>query len=333
MTSAPIISVVVPAYNASRWIKETLDSVLAQTFRDYEVIVVDDGSTDNTADLIESYEGAVRCVRKANGGASSARNVGIRCSRGSWIAFVDADDLWLPFKLDLQVRMLEKYPDLAWFYSDAYIFESDTRCIRCLASENQRPYTGDILRQLLMYCFIPSPTPLVRRDVFDQAGYFSESPVTRIGEDWDLWLRIAAMYKVGYVHQPTAGIRQHKTSMIGSVDLGYYLNSKLTVVEEALQREPKRLQDLRKTAVANVLASTGEYMLARGARREARKVFREALMDNPSSLRSIFFFLLSFLPAWMLATLKKGRFRFQQIRRLGNIDEPTEHPCSDDLEL
>jgi glycosyltransferase involved in cell wall biosynthesis len=324
MTSATRISVVVPAYNASSWIKETLDSILAQTFQDFEVIVVDDGSTDDTADLIESYGGVVRCVRKTNGGASSARNVGIRCSRGSWIAFVDADDLWLPFKLDLQVRMIDKNPDLVWQYSDAYIFESDSRCIRCLASENHKPYKGDILRQLLMYCFIPSPTPLVRRDVFDQVGFFSESPVTRIGEDWDLWLRIAAMYNVGYVDQPTAGIRQHKTSMIGSVDLGYYLNSKITVVEEALQREPKRLKDLRKTAVANVLASTGEYMLARGARREARRVFREALMENSSSMRSIFLLLLSFLPAWMIAALRKGRFRFQQIRRRGTFDKSTE---------
>ncbi|HEU4391938.1 MAG TPA: glycosyltransferase family A protein, partial [Blastocatellia bacterium] len=108
----PQVTVVIPAYNAAKYLIESVDSVLAQSFRDFEVIVVDDGSTDETPEILKSYRSEIRCIRTDNRGPSSARNLAIRESRGELIAFQDADDVWHPEKLSRQVALLEEHPEL-----------------------------------------------------------------------------------------------------------------------------------------------------------------------------------------------------------------------------
>ena len=315
-SSSPTVSVVIAAYNAARWIAETLDSVLAQTFRDFEVIVVDDGSSDQTPEIVAGYKDRIRYLRKENGGQPSARNVGIRAACGSYIAFVDADDLWLPKKLELQMELFCRRPDLAWVYSDAIAFDGDTGQELFRMGDLTKPRTGDILRPLLLRDFIPSPTPVIRRDVFGTVGYFDESPDLQIGEDWNMWLRIAAKCPVEFVDQPLARYRSHRASTMGSTDLRYAFRNHWTLVENAVARDPERLSDLRGQALAGVCIRAAGLMVRRGDRRGARQMLGRAVRLFPWDLRIPLYWLAAFLPTavadWALSVRRLLRLRKRQ---------------------
>lgn len=269
----PTVSVVIPAYNAARWIEETLQSVFAQDYPDYEVIVVDDGSTDNTAEVVARFP-QVRCIRKPNGGQASARNVGIRAAQGHYIAFLDADDIWLPDKLRVQMERLQK-TGLAWVYSDVFAFDGQTGKPLFASSKWYRLYEGDIAAHLLLLCFISSPL-IVERSVFDEVGFFNESRLLRNREDWEMWLRIAARYPVGLIRRPLAGYRVHPTSSTGSEDLGRIFASELAVIEMTCAREP-HLAPLRPQALANRCISLANRLVGLGRISTACSFYRRAL--------------------------------------------------------
>jgi glycosyltransferase involved in cell wall biosynthesis len=313
-SSRPTVSVVIAAYNAARWIAETLDSVLAQTFRDFEVIVVDDGSTDQTSEVVAGYRDRIRYLRKENGGEPSARNVGIRATRGSYIAFVDADDLWLPEKLQLQMELLSRRPDLAWVYSDAIAFDGETGQELYKISEGAKLCAGDILRPLLLCSFIASPTPVIRRDVFEAVGYFDESPDLQIGEDWNMWLRIAAKHQVGLVTRPLARHRLHAASLWGTMGLHHAFRSKWTIIENAVARDPQRLLDLRKHALAIMCVGMAGGMLKRGDRVGARGLITRALGLYPYDAKAFACWLATFLPKPALNWLLAARRRYRRLR-------------------
>jgi glycosyltransferase involved in cell wall biosynthesis len=310
-SSSPAVSVVIAAYNGARWIAETLDSVLAQTFRNFEVVVVDDGSSDETPSVVAGYGSRVRCLRRENGGQPSARNFGIRAARGLYIAFVDADDLWLPEKLQLQMELLSKHPDLAWVYSDAIVFDGENGKELYKISDVAHLYEGDILRPLLILDFIPSPTPVIRRDVFATVGYFDESPDLRIGEDWNMWLRIAAKYQVRFVNRPLAKYRAHSESMFESTDFQYAFRSTWKMIENAVARDPQKLSDLRERALAVMCVRTAGGMLKRGERQGARAMITRAMKLYPYDANSWAYWLGTFLPKpilnWLVAV--RGRYR------------------------
>src|ERR1700722_10468534 len=122
----PFISVVIPAYNAEKYLEETLKSVRSQAFSDYEIIVIDDGSTDRTAQIATGYDGVI-LMQQTNRGAAAARNAGVVSARGKYIAFLDADDMWLPSKLEKQAANLLENPRTAWIYTDALVFDGSAR--------------------------------------------------------------------------------------------------------------------------------------------------------------------------------------------------------------
>lgn len=310
MSNIPAVSVVIPAYNVACWIGETLDSILDQTFRDFEVIVVNDGSTDETSKVVAKYGRRVRYLYKENGGASSARNLGIRAARGSHIAFIDADDLWMPEKLELQMQLLSKF-NLAWVYSDAEVLEGNK--VLCKVSQRSKLHAGDILRPLLLQDFIPSPTPLIRREVFDTVGYFDESPLLHIGEDWNMWLRIAARYQIRLVDRPLAKYRRHSASQTGTMNFQYAFQSKLTIIENAIARDPERLSDLHERAIANLYTAMGEWMLKREDPIGARRMFARAIQLRPCHIRSFSYWLATFFPNNILDWLIIARRRCQRM--------------------
>jgi glycosyltransferase involved in cell wall biosynthesis len=278
MNDSPLVSVVITAYNASKWIGETLESVLAQDFTDFEVIVVDDGSTDDTTAVVAGFGGRVCCIHKPNGGQPSARNVGIRAARGEYIAFVDADDLWAKEKLRLQVDLIKR-TGVAWVYCDAYTFDDKSGRRLGRFGKANRQYDGDILKSLFLAQFIPSPTPIIRRTVFEHVGYFDEH--IRVAEDWNMWLKIAAHYPVGLVSVPLADYRCHSTSVIGGLDPQAILHAMLTFIERAIVREPVRLGPLKNRAMANCYIDAGRRWASRGRLREARQMFRSAIQLSP----------------------------------------------------
>jgi len=199
----PLVSVVIPAYNAAAYLSSTLDSVFAQSYRPIEVIVVDDGSSDGTGEVVRGYPEAVY-IRQVNAGPARARNVGVKRASGVYVAFQDADDIWTSGKLEVQVQILESDPKIALVFGDMRNFVSDQDGAPTMFEKYQlgERFFGDsrlvldALDKLVGMNFIPTGTVLARKAVLESVGLFDES--FRCAEDWDLWLRIALYWRIAY---------------------------------------------------------------------------------------------------------------------------------------
>lgn len=305
--TVPLISVVIAAYNAAAYIAETLDSIRSQTFRSFEILVVDDGSTDATATLLKEYTD-VRYIHQANAGEAAARNTGIRNALGAYIAFVDADDLWMPDKLQRQVSLLRSRPQAAWCYSNALAFDTESRAMFG-GMRGRKVYDGDILRPLLLSCFVPSATVVVRKSVFSDVGLFDERLDRRIGEDWNMWLQIAAKYSAAAIGEPLALIRIHESNMSRTTDPGVAFRSKRSIVEAALTRDGERLLDLGPRALANLAASAGTAYIRSNSPAAARGMFFEAIRQCPLNLSTYGYLALTYLPTSFAYSLRGLRRR------------------------
>jgi glycosyltransferase involved in cell wall biosynthesis len=202
------ISVVIPAYNATAYIERAIRSVLAQSRPADEIIVVDDGSTDNTAEIVRRFADAVKLIGQANAGVSAARNVGIRAAVGDWIAFLDADDEWLPEYLQAQAELLSRNPHLVWSaanYMTSYAGRQAAEIPPAFVEKLLRGknYFDDYFPAYTQGFIGCSDTMLIRKNVLLEAGLF---PVQlRLAEDIDLWWRIAYRYpQIGFLPQPLA---------------------------------------------------------------------------------------------------------------------------------
>ncbi|MFI5240693.1 MAG: glycosyltransferase family 2 protein [Candidatus Saccharimonadia bacterium] len=186
--SAPLFSVVVPAFNTSATIEETISSILGQTCSDYEIIVVDDGSPDNVGDVVAKlYGNRVKLIRQLNKGLAGARNTGIDHSKGKFVAFLDSDDCWLPNKLAVQADQITNHPETDVFYANCYFWESDHPTKLWTDIHGQK--NGHILAELInRSVMLPVLTAVVRRQTLVQVGKFDDS--LRQVEDYDLWLRL-----------------------------------------------------------------------------------------------------------------------------------------------
>ena len=193
----PEVSVILPTYNRGWILKEALDSVLAQDFRYFELIVVDDGSTDNTPQILDSYHQDLMVVRQPNRGVSAARNRGIAAAGGGLIAFLDSDDLWLPRKLSSQVVFFNSNPE-------AVINQTEEIWIRNGVRVNPKTRhlkpSGMIFEPSLALCLVSPSAVMMKRSLFDEVGLFDEDlPAC---EDYDLWLRISWRYPVHLIETP-----------------------------------------------------------------------------------------------------------------------------------
>ncbi|PIQ96041.1 MAG: glycosyl transferase [Nitrospinae bacterium CG11_big_fil_rev_8_21_14_0_20_56_8] len=183
------VSVIIPTFNRAYCLAEAIDSVLAQTFGEFELIVVDDGSTDDTPGLASRYPSARWVRQERNGGVSRARNVGIRLARAPLVCFLDSDDLWVSTKLEKQVDWMVRHPDCLVCYTDEIWIRGG---VRVNPMNKHRKYTGDIFRSCLPLCRVSPSSVMIRAEVFDRVGMFDESlPAC---EDYDLWLRMAARF-------------------------------------------------------------------------------------------------------------------------------------------
>lgn len=187
---SPLVSVVIPAYQVTPFIADTLASVFSQTFADFEVIVINDGCPDTAGleQVLSPYRSRVRYVVKPNGGLASARNTGIRIARGSLIALLDGDDEWLPTFLERQVAFLEAHPDVDGVCSDA-VFFGDADAGRRFMSKNPSHFPVSVAGLLLEEVVVMASAVVLRRDAIERAGLFDES--LRRCEDFDLWIRMA----------------------------------------------------------------------------------------------------------------------------------------------
>jgi glycosyltransferase involved in cell wall biosynthesis len=221
----PKISIVIPCYNAKPYIAATIQSVLAQDWPDLEILVVDDGSSDGSAAMVESMFPSVRLIRQVNQGVAAARNHGIGQAFGEWIAFLDADDIWLPGKLHAQWAMLQKSPGARMSYTAWQVWASTepepaSEYLAKLTADagNTARWAGAsgwVYPHLLLDCVVWTSTVLVHKSVFLEAGVFD--PSLRIGEDYDLWLRASRITPILRVPRPLALYRMHPASITRSV--------------------------------------------------------------------------------------------------------------------
>ena len=190
------VTVIIPTFNRGYSLAESIQSVLDQSFTDFELIVVDDGSTDNTPEVMNQFPSIHKISMKKNQGVSFARNRGMEQSRGEWIAFLDSDDLWERHKLATQMKWVERHPDCHAVYTDEIWIRNG---VRVNPMNKHRKYSGDIFRYCLPLCIVSPSSVLLRAELLNEVGGFDESmPVC---EDYDLWLRIAIRFPFHFIEE------------------------------------------------------------------------------------------------------------------------------------
>ena len=191
------ISVIIPTFNRKHTLQRAIDSVLAQTFKPYEIIIVDDGSKDGTKEwLLQNYP-SVQYIHQPNNGVSSARNKGIQISQGSWIALLDSDDEWMPEKLEYQSRFIEVNRDSSFCHTNEIWIRNG---VRVNQMKKHKKYGGDIFKHCLDICRISPSSSIIKKDVFEEVGAFDES--LTVCEDYDLWLRVTAKFNILFLDEP-----------------------------------------------------------------------------------------------------------------------------------
>jgi glycosyltransferase involved in cell wall biosynthesis len=228
--SAALVTVVIPAYNSELYIAEAIDSVLKQSYPALEIIVIDDGSADNTRNIVLGYGDKVRLLTQSNQGSAVARNSGILNAHGKYIAFLDADDVWWPHKISYQIAELARsghkmaYSRFIWWRPEATGDYVDAETVfsthRKPAQSVSRMVTGWTYADLLMDCIVWTSTVIVEKSELEKAGLFDTNLLK--GQDYDLWLRLSQQVEMLGLEQPTALYRIHPTSITTSVkDVNY----------------------------------------------------------------------------------------------------------------
>ena len=241
----PKISVIIPVYNGEKTIQETIESVLNQSESDFELIVINDGSQDATLDIVASIrDPRLKVFSYPNGGVSASRNRGFFHAEGEFIAFLDADDLWTPEKLEAQLKALQKNPQAAVAYSWLDHIDESGQFLR---SGCRRTSTGDVYKDFLLAQFLENfSNALIRKQALLEVGGFDES-LTH-AEDWDMFLRLAARYN--FVAVPSTQILYRRSA--NSATANYYKMEAgfLKVLERAYSQAPESLQELKKESLS-----------------------------------------------------------------------------------
>ncbi len=252
---SPTISIIIPAYNAEATILETIASVQQQTFSNFELIVINDGSADRTLELLSTVEDSrLKMFSYTNGGLPTARNRGISHATGEFIAFLDADDLWTPNKLEAQLAALEKHPEAGVAYS--------WTCNMGEKGELLYPvtpvYNGNVYANLLVWNFLSNGSnPLIRFQAIKSTGDFD--PTLKSSEDWEYWLRLATRWHFVAVSEVQVFYRRSSTSMTTKVET--IKQASLIVLEKAFRTAPPELQYLKNQSFANVYQYYAEVYL------------------------------------------------------------------------
>jgi glycosyltransferase involved in cell wall biosynthesis len=276
---APRVSVVIPTYNRRMLLERALASVLAQTRRDFEIIVVDDGSTDDTKAMVQAHAGA-RYFFQANAGPAKARNTGIRAARGDLIAFLDSDDVWLPNFLEVQTDVLERHRQVALSCTASKVGNKEAKHF----SRAQELFVGDLYGKLYAASFVRTPATMVRKSCLADVGYFNEA--YRWCEDVDLWLRIARKYPIAYVSRCLVNIGRQDDNLTG--DLNRRLDEHLKVALEVLRAnyDPSRIASgVHRARVSTKYLQFSRLYFMRGENAEGWCCLRHAIRAAPYTLR------------------------------------------------
>ena len=285
MKEIPETSVVITCFNYGQYLDDCITSVLNQTYRDFEIIVVDDGSTDNTPEIMKRYVGLanVRYIRQENTGQANAKNRGIWESKGKYIAFLDADDKWDPRKLEKQVPLF--FNDLVGvvFSGFTYMNAQGENLDETRNGEWLLPRRGRVTDFLLVDNFVPFSTSVVRRESLDKCGVFDES--LKMGIDWDLWLRLSTEFEFDYVDEPLVVYRKgHSNQMSRNLEERQRCADR--ILEKFLNQFPETVSSRTvKKAFYHTYCNRGYYYSPRD-RVKAVQFFAKAIKTDPLNRRA-----------------------------------------------
>jgi glycosyltransferase involved in cell wall biosynthesis len=304
------VAVVLPCYNAGPYLVRALESVLEQTYADFQLCLVDDGSTDDTANILKRYSDYGVQVRQEHAGQSAARNRGIGMSSAPYIAFLDADDYWLPVKLERQIALLEQNPRVGLVCTDCATINKGESSGAYFGG-TRVPTSGKLFERLTRECFVFTPTVVVRRKCLEEVGLFNESLV--VSEDFNLWLRIASQWEIAVIPEVLAVRDTRPEGLSMSTRPEVYLKNGIAALENVRSTchglSPSEARALQK-AIAERYYVYGSHLLAAGARDRSRTKLSKALRGWPTHWRAWVKCGLSFLPGRVLKWLTEGRRRF-----------------------
>ena len=251
---SPEVSVILPTYNRLRFLPAAVDSVLGQTLQDWELIIADDGSDSETLAYLQTLErvARIRLMRLTHSGNPGAvRNAALSVARGKYVAFLDSDDLWMPTKLDFQVRALRDSTDCRWSYTDHIRVDAAGNSINWQRNPSRTLPQGDIVEALLrLRAGTPTPTVMAERALVEEAGGFDEQQ--GLHEDYDLWLRLALLSKVLVIAEPLSCVRRHDEHFSGGEVRNF--EARLRIFAKIHRRVPSRVLRSERARQAGGLA-------------------------------------------------------------------------------
>ena len=292
----PKLSIIIAAYNHEKFVRELLESLLAQTFQDFELIAIDDGSSDKTPDILAEYEPRIRLIRQKNQGVVAARMRGIKESSGEYACFVDSDDKICPDRFERQIKILDDHPDVGLVYGDAIIIDEEGR-ERGRFSELYPPFLENVARNLFCkYCFIPAITATFRRSVFDQTnGLWGPGPIC----DYLKWIEIALLSEVRLIDAPLGYWRRHVASVSFKADMEKSYLETLEALKQLYSRNEK-LREITKSYArrryARCYFMIGFFSVLEKDFKKARQYFHRAVDEYPVALENLAAFFLALYP-------------------------------------
>jgi len=311
------VSAIIPVYNCERYVCAAVESVIAQTYPLHEIIVVDDGSTDGTRVALNRYLDRVTYIHQKNQGEPAARNTGMSNATGDFIAFLDADDLWLPEKTQLQMDLFEKHHEYGLVYTDMTTFNDEGVLVQSVRATRKKHYcSGRIFRQLFQETLFGSGSVIFRKACIETVGGFDET--FYIGSDYEMWLRMARHFEFGYVDKPLLQYRQHpemSTRTLGQVPQeGMPWQAK--VLTTILARYPEAVGELGSAVINRRMGLLymwlGRSWLDRGNHAAARKLISRALEYSPRNPRYRLAHLATYLSP---AQVSKATGLYRKVRR------------------
>lgn len=307
------VSVVLPCHNGGRWISEAIGSVLAQTYQNFELVIIDDGSADDSKRIISSYlyDERIRYIYQDNRGFSAAINRGIKESNGIFIGFIGQDDLWMPIKLESQLGYINKHKNLDLLHSNYYSIDAKKRIIR-----QEKAKTPDfskkeeVIKRLFLNNFIGFETVLVKRKCFDEVGFFDEHMMGF--SDHDMWLRIAGSFNIGYLDLPLVKKCEHGLQL-SKFRAEIILRDEFLMVKKAIEYYPflKRVEQKKLTSL---YYSLGMALVQKGRHKKAKGKLVQVIAYEPWKLKAILVCLAPSLYDFMSDLYGKIGARAPEIR-------------------
>lgn len=301
-----LVSIIIPAYNKAALTVKTVESVLAQTYHNIEIIVIDDGSSDNTRILLEPYINRIKYIYRTNGGACSARNLGIKESRGDYIGLLDCDDTYHPDKVRLAMEYFQQHLGCAMIHTAAN-FINDQGKILSVYSSWQSRFVGKIADRLILNNYICNSTVIAKKECFQKVGDFDQTFF--IPADWDMWLRIAEEFQVGYINQPLTNYLSAGSFTLRNLDL--WEKEVLLMLNKTFARRKDLSRGLKAKVKANMYFRLALSYLLAGNFVSAKEKFKVALYSDLFNVKLILVGLIFLVSPQLLLKIAKRKVFLQ----------------------